>query len=272
MDKLKAMEREVKRAVLSGALPKQVEEAVSTSWQESSSLEEALVKSQASLQSLAEEARQARWAQAQRVLLVFTIVGASLDYALSEKNISDWIKTDRPSQWVIRGSVGMLAVTLSNAAERVFLERILLSTAKSGAEHMGVTLASRLVSGGVAGALFVVGEGLITAIYRDASWGELADRVYESVVVIAVCEGTVMAAELVIAGEIGAFGGPLGVGIAVGAGLVYEGVKYLWNSKGDLETYARSFQAKADVTRRKIDRWYERSVEAIRSTGVPADR
>jgi len=255
----------LQRASLMGVLPAEIETVlneVSDAVKKGADPREALAHANEALDRMANQSRRIQVLKAQGVLLVFTIMGAGVDLAMSDQEIAEWIRSDRPVEWGMRAGVGLIAVPLSGAAERAIRENTLRNTGKEATERLGTRLASRIVGGGVAMAIFVTGESVIAAVH-GASWGEVADRAYEAALVIAVCEGTVIVTELLIWGEIGAAGGPLGIAVAVGAGLVYEGAKYVWTSRRDLETDRMVFLAKCDVARQKVTQWCDSTCRRI---------
>jgi hypothetical protein len=171
--------------------------------------------------------------------------------------------SDRPYEWTMRAGYGLVAVPISTAAQGAIVDNALRAGGTEASKRAGTKLASRLVGGGVAAAVFVVGESLIAVTFHGASWGEVADQAYATVTIIAVSEGAVLGAELLIYGELGSIGGPLGIAIAIGAAAVYEGVKYMWTSQRELEADRMRFVAKCDIARKKVSRWCNSMCETV---------
>ena len=208
------------------------------------------------LRRLAANARRTQILRAQAVLAAFAVVGAGIDAATSDQELKDWLKSDRPMEWSARLGIGAAAVGIAGKAEMLVMDRLLKRGGQETAERFSKGFASRVVGGGAAAAIFIVGESAIAAIFHDASWGEVADHAYEAALVIAVSEGAVLGADfLVSAASGGSIGGPAGIAISVGAALLYEGGKYLWTSRRELESDRLVYLAKCDTARGKISRW-----------------
>ncbi|MCE9604660.1 MAG: hypothetical protein K8U03_07120 [Planctomycetia bacterium] len=217
---------------------------------------QAIGRTDEKLRRLANQARRTQILKAQRILAVFTVVGAGIDSATSDQGLKEWLQSDRPVEWSARLGTGAAAIVVSGKAESLVVERLLKRGGQETAERMSARLASRIVGGGVAAAIFIVGESAISAISHDASWGEVADHAYEAALVIVVSEGAVLGADFIVSAATGgSIGGPVGIAISVGAALLYEGGKYLWVSRRELETDRLVYLAKCDVARRKLELW-----------------
>lgn len=263
-----ANDRALYRAALAGVSPEAIDHVFNDlirALEQGTPRTEALHSMQETLSQLTRDQRRIRVRRGQGVLLTFALVAAATDYAASDQELDAWLKSDQPAEWVARASLGIAAVTTADAVESTLVSSRLASAGEQRAARLGTRLASRIVAGGIAGAIFVAGEGITAAAFQGASWGEAADHAYDIALVIAVSEGAVLSAELLIYGEVGAIGGPLGVAISIGAGLLFEGGKYFWTSRRELESDGGMFVVKCEVARQKVKRWCDRACETIPS-------
>lgn len=210
------------------------------------------------LEAQAQQRWRASQMKAQAIVLGFTALGAGLDLAASDRELSEWLK-DRGTEWGARAVVANWAVEAAS-----LLERKLIQTGGANAGRTVVqSVGRRLVVGGTAGAIFIAGDALIAVAFRDASFAEVRDMAAEAVLVLTISSGAVMGAEyLLTAAGAGSWAGPVGVAVSVGVVLAYEGAKYAYRQSYELEGDTMVFSARCDVARQKVDRWCE---EVLRS-------
>ena len=195
------------------------------------------------------------------IAAVFLLVGAGADFYVSGDSVQEWLTSDSARQWGARGGMTSAIVSASIAMERKLIAEGSKQSAKRGAgqliQRIGSSTAKRaVVIGGVAGSLFIAGESLIQILAYDRSFAEVSGQLYESVVVMAVSEAAGIGASLLIAGETGTLGGPIGIAVAVGLAATYEGVKYVWTSRRQLSTSTKILMIRCNHAQRKYRNEY----------------
>jgi hypothetical protein len=177
--------------------------------------------------------------------------------------LEEWVRSGKLLEYGFRGCDGLLTMEVASRLQRQLLREIEGQAGKEAARSVAPSVFRVRAGGlGVETVLFVAGEGLIAALQGEGS-SEVAGRLTEAVVVLAIAEGSVLGAEILIAGEAGAFGGPIGIGIAVAAAAAYEGVKYLWTASKEHDADHRILQARCETATHKIDQWAAKTTEAV---------
>jgi hypothetical protein len=192
-------------------------------------------------------------------LVAVTLAQAVLDYSLSDKDIAEWIHSGKLLEYGSRAGVNMLA----NEVERKLEQRLIRSTGKETAEEAGLVLAKpvfrvRIVGMGAATLIFAAGEGLI-GVLQGESGEEVAERIGDAIMFCAIYNGSVLFADIVFAEELGVFGGPVGLAIALGATGIYEGIKYALTAAKEHDADLRIYLTRCETTRDKTTKWSEKT-------------
>jgi hypothetical protein len=196
-----------------------------------------------------------------QLLAGFALVGAAGDFAFSDQDFEQWLHSGRLTEHSGRFVTGLVAMQLAQSVERKLADGL----EKGAAKRVGARVFRvRLVGLGVANGIFLAGEGLIGLLSGDAG-SEVVAKLGEGALVMVIAEGTVMAAELAFAGEIGAFGGPVGFAIAAGAAIAYEGAKYVWTAPGEHNTDRRIFLTRCEAAQEKVKDWAKNAQTKIGS-------
>jgi hypothetical protein len=262
--------RAIRRAVVAGVPSNEIERIVNDAVKGPAGLIEEFGTASAALQAEAGRASRARLSKPAGVFVGFALVCAMIDFGVQYGNrqtdLVDWLGSVHGVELASRtGTVG-IAIMAAHTVQRRAFERAEAAAAK----RVGIPIvekgavvsplaalrsgSGRFIGIGLANAIFIVGEGLI-AVYRGESGTEIAGQMAETALVIAIAEGSVAAAEYLFAGEIGSFGGPIGMGISIGTVAVYEGIKYLWTFRQHRDADVRMFLAKCEAARAKMDLW-----------------
>lgn len=210
----------------------------------------------------------------QGVAAIFFLAGSGVDLYFSGESVGDWLKSDRGKEWAARGVLTSSIVSASIGLERkLAAEAVENGVKKQGGQvvqFFGKTAGRRLlVVGGVAGAMFVGGESLIQVIAYDQSFAEISGQLYESIAVMAVTEAAGFGVYTLLAsGSYGSFAGPMGIAVAVGLAVTYEGVKYVWSSRKDLTISTKLLTLRCDLAQRKSQGFYQRIASSDATASV----
>jgi hypothetical protein len=270
LEEQSALNKAVKRAVLQGVSEKKITEILAQSLKEGQEATKAPLEAVVRLNQEASKAYQLQVWKGRAILMGFTFLGALADFALGPKNVEEWIRSGKLMEWGTRVGNSLLAMEAASLAEKQMRKKMEGQGGKETVRSLNPRIFRiRLVGLGTATVLFIAGEGLMAALQGEGS-NEIGGRIGEAVLVLAIAEGSVMTAELLFAGEIGAFSGPVGIAIAIGVTALYEGGKHLWTARKEHDFDHRVFQARCEIAKQQITQWTDKTVGAVvRSTQQP---
>jgi hypothetical protein len=261
-----AVGRAVSEAALYGVSEAEIREVLLKELEGASTVETGASRAVARLNARAETANTRQRLVSRTALLAFVLADAALDYQLSDKDLVERVRSGKLADLSVRGGAALLAIEVERRMSQQLLRGADETAAGKVARDVGGRVFRvRVVGLGIATVIFVAGEGLIAALHGEST-EEVAGRVGEAVLVMAIAEGSVIAAELIFAGEIGAFGGPVGIAISLAATSIYEGAKYAWNASKEHDADIRVYLARCDALRENIRKWSQKTQETV---GMP---
>lgn len=204
-----------------------------------------------------------RHAYGQGAALVFMLAGAGVDFYGSGQEVLDWIRSDQGAEWGVRAVMAAGITAFAIGVETEIAKRATLGTGKKGVQK-GLGVMARITGtsipftgGAVAGVLFVAGESVIQVAVRGKSLVHVSGQVAESAIVMVASEAAGLgAAYLAGVAGFGSAAGPLGIGVAVGGAIAYEGVKYAVVFKRDLRIAREILYIRLDAAEEQARKYY----------------